>query len=62
MFGYEFVWVTWALTKYDAQATKFDGPGKWVFFKTVYWELHDKKKIYYADEAISDHDVNADDQ
>lgn len=49
MFGYEFVWAAWVLINYNA--TKFDGPGRWVFFQTVYWEMHDGKKIYYLGDS-----------
>ena len=50
MFGYAFVWRAWALTTYSN--TKVDGPGRWVYFKTLYWEVRDRKKVYYADEAM----------
>jgi hypothetical protein len=50
MFGYSFVWRTWALTTYSL--TKVDGPGRWVCFETIYWEWRDGKKVYYADEAM----------
>jgi hypothetical protein len=51
MFGRTFVWLpVWALLE-PYSPTKFDGPGKWLCFKTVYWEMHDGKKIYYAEEV-----------
>ena len=50
MFGYSFVWRAWALTTYSS--TKVDGPGRWIRLKTLYWELRDGKKVYYADEAM----------
>ena len=53
MFGDEYVYLpVWALLTYNA--TKFDGPGKWVCFKTVYWEMHGGKKIYYVEPYSKD--------
>lgn len=49
MMGRDFVWFpVWALLTYNG--TKFDGPGKWVWLKTLYWEWHDNKRIYYVNE------------
>jgi len=45
--GRDFCWIVWALI--DHIPNKFDGPGKWLFMKTVYWELHCGRKIYYAE-------------
>jgi hypothetical protein len=50
MFGYQYAWKPiWALIEYNA--TKFDGPGKWLWLKQVYWEWHNGQRIYYADKS-----------
>ena len=48
MMGRDFAWMpVWALLDYTT--LKFNGPGKWLWLKTVYWELHNGQKIYYAE-------------